>query len=71
MAIVPNCPIPIFISAILWGVFLALTLSGGFVAPMSGMGVMGHKTGNHRFALTNIILHLVWGAFIGTLYSPP
>lgn len=68
--IAPNLPVSFYGSAVIWGLALCLVLANGLVAPMSGMGIMGHKTGDHRFALTNIILHIVWGATIGFLYTP-
>ncbi len=37
---------------------------------MSGLGFMGIKTGSPRFALTNIVMHTVWGVLVGLLYSP-
>lgn len=68
--IAPNVPFSLFGSAVIWAVVLSLVLAGGLVAPMSGMGLMGRKTGDYRFALTNIILHLLWGATVGLFYTP-
>jgi len=49
---------------------LALILSGALVAPMAGLGFMGRKTGSPAFALTNVLVHLVWGALVGAIYVP-
>lgn len=68
--IAPNLPGPPVLSAVLWGEFLAFTLSGALVAPMSGLGFLGLKTGSFRFALTNIVMHTAWGLLIGLLYVP-
>jgi hypothetical protein len=32
---------------------------------------MGMKTSNPRFALTNLLMHAVWGVVIGALYVAP
>lgn len=61
---------PKIVSGILWGEFLALTLSGALVAPMSGMGFLGRKTGDPRIGVTNALLHGLWGALIGLVYVP-
>jgi hypothetical protein len=67
----PNLAMPRPISGFLWGEFLALTLAGSLVAPLSGIGFMGRKTGSHRFAITAIILHAIWGVTLGLIYVPP
>jgi hypothetical protein len=56
---------------LLWGEVLAVTLAGALVAPMSGLGLMGWRTGGARFAVTSILLHAVWGLIIALLYVPP
>lgn len=67
----PNLPMPRYMSGLLWGEFLALTLAGSLVAPLSGIGFMGRKTGSPRYAITAIILHAIWGATLGLIYVPP
>jgi hypothetical protein len=69
-AIEPNLSWPRSIEGMAFGLALALTLAGALVAPMSGLGFMGHKTGGWGFAVTSILLHLVWGALVGALYTP-
>jgi hypothetical protein len=66
----PNLSWPRPLEGLLWGVVLALTLSGTLVAPMSGLGFMGWRTGSPRFALTNLLLHVLWGVSIGLIYVP-
>jgi hypothetical protein len=66
----PNFSWPRPVEGLLWGVVLALTLSGALVAPMAGLGVVGWRTGSLRFALTNLLLHALWGLSIGLLYVP-
>jgi len=68
MVIVPNLDIHRVLSGLIWGEVLAIGLAGGMVGPLSGIGFMGLKTGNTRFALTNILMHAVWGFVIGALY---
>ncbi len=58
------------LSAIGWGLVLGLLLSGSLIAPMAGMGFMGRKTGSPRYALTSVVLHLIWGLLVGALYVP-
>jgi hypothetical protein len=68
MVIVPNVHINQVLSGFLWGEVLAVVLAGGMVGPLSGIGFMGMKTSNPRFALTNLLMHAVWGVVIGALY---
>jgi hypothetical protein len=58
------------LEGLLWGVVLSLTLAGALVAPMAGLGFMGWRTGGARFAITNLLLHVVWGLIIGSIYVP-
>jgi hypothetical protein len=37
---------------------------------MSGMGFIGLKTRNLRFAATNVLMHSVWGLLVGLIYVP-
>lgn len=59
------------LSALLWGEVLGMFFAGGLIAPLSGLGFMGLKTGNLRFGVTNILLHALWGASIGLIYHSP
>lgn len=70
MVILPNLSINRVVAGLLWGVFLAVVLAGGLVGPLSGIGFMGLKTASSRFALTNLLMHTVWGLVIGALYVP-
>jgi hypothetical protein len=70
MVILPNLSIHRVVAGLLWGVFLAVVLAGGLVGPLSGIGFMGLKTASSRFALTNLLMHTVWGLVIGALYVP-
>jgi hypothetical protein len=47
-----------------------LTLAGALVAPLTEVGFLGRKTGNARFAVTDILMHAVWGILVGLLYVP-
>src|SRR4051812_49689587 len=71
MVVVPNVHINRVLSGFLWGEVLAIVLAGGMVGPLSGIGFMGIKTSNARFALTNLLMHGVWGLVIGALYVAP
>jgi hypothetical protein len=66
----PNLSWPRWLEGAAFGLFLALTLAGALVAPMSGLGFMGRKTGGASFAVTSILVHLVWGATVGLIYVP-
>ncbi len=68
--ILPNLAWPRVLSGFIWGEVLAILLAGALVAPMSGLGLVGWRTGNARFALTNLALHGLWGVLIGLLYVP-
>jgi hypothetical protein len=68
MVIRPNVPIPGLLAGLVWGEILAVLLAGALMAPMAGLGLMGRKTGDHRFALTSLGLHAVWGLIVGFLY---
>lgn len=67
----PNLLLPSYWSGLLWGEFLALTLAGSLVAPLSGIGFMGRRTGSPRYAVTAILLHAIWGVILGLVYVPP
>lgn len=67
----PNLAWPQVMEGIAWGVLLAFTLAGSMVAPMSGLGFMGLKTGGYRFALTTLLLHVIWGFLVGLIYVRP
>lgn len=66
----PNLSWPRPLEGLLWGEILAFTLAGALVSPMSGLGFMGWRTGGPRFAITNVLLHAVWGIIIGLIYVP-
>ena len=67
-AIEPNLAWPHWVSLLVWGQFLAVTLQGALVAPMSGLGILGLKTGSIKFAATSVLLHAAWGLVIAWLY---
>ena len=68
--ILPSLSWPRHVSALVWGAFLSLVLAGSLVAPMAGLGMMARKTGSFRYALTSVVLHLIWGFLIGAIYVP-
>lgn len=70
MVIEPNLGIHRVLAGLVWGEVLAVILAGGLVAPLSGIGFMGLRTANARFAMTNVLMHAVWGLVIGALYVP-
>jgi hypothetical protein len=65
----PNLEWARWLEGLAWGEALALLLAGGLVAPLSGQGFMGLRTGNLRFAATNVLMHGVWGVLIGVIYT--
>ena len=67
----PNLDWPRWIEGLLWGEALALGLAGALVAPLSGQGFMGLRTGSVRFAATNVLMHAVWGLLVGVIYVVP
>ena len=71
MIIEPNVDWPRWVEGLLWGEVLAVGLAGSLVAPLSGQGFMGLRSGNLRFAATNIVMHAVWGVLVGILYTVP
>jgi len=66
----PNLFWPRPVEGLAWGLLLAAIFAGGLVAPVSGLGFMGLKTGSPRFAATNILLHALWGTVAGMIYVP-
>ena len=70
MVIEPNLDWPRPLEGLVWGEALALTLAGALVAPLTGVGFQGRKTGNARYAATNLLMHAVWGLLVGALYVP-
>lgn len=68
--LVPNIPWPLPLLGLAWGEFLALTLMGALVAPLTGLGFWGFKSGSPRFLITNLLLHALWGLLVGVLYIP-
>jgi len=68
--VVPNLSWPRWLAGVAFGVALAVALAGALVAPMAGLGFMGRKSGGSRFALTNVLVHVVWGVLVGLIYVP-
>jgi hypothetical protein len=68
-AIEPNLDWPRWLEGLAWGEALAVVLAGALVAPLSGQGFMGSRTGNARFAATSLLMHGVWGLLIGAVYT--
>jgi hypothetical protein len=68
-AIEPNLDWPRWLEGLVWGEALAVVLAGALVAPLSGQGFMGLRTGNARFAATSLVMHGVWGLLIGAIYT--
>lgn len=66
----PNLAWPRPLEGLVWGEFLALTLAGSLVAPLSGLGFMGSRTGTPRFAITSLLMHAIWGTLLGLIYVP-
>jgi hypothetical protein len=70
MAIEPNLSWPRPLEGLLWGEILAVSLAGALMAPMSGLGFMGAKTGRMAYGVTTLLLHGLWGVIVGGLYIP-
>lgn len=66
----PNLSWPRAAEGLVWGVALAMFFAGALVAPISGLGFMGWRTRNARFAVTNLLLHALWGTIVGIVYVP-
>jgi hypothetical protein len=71
MIIEPNMDWPRWLEGLVWGEALAIGLAGALVAPLSGQGFMGLRSGNLRFAATNVLMHAVWGVLVGIIYTGP
>lgn len=65
----PNLDWPRWLEGLLWGEALAVAFAGALVAPLGGQGFMGLRSGNLRFAATNVLMHGVWGALVGLIYT--
>jgi hypothetical protein len=70
MLIEPNLHWPRPLEGLAWGLVLACTLAGALVAPLTGLGFMGWRTGSPRFAVTTLLVHAAWGLLVGALYLP-
>ena len=66
----PNLSWPRPLEGLVWGVILAVGFAGALVAPAAGLGLMGWKTGDWRFAATSCLLHCLWGLVLGLIYVP-
>lgn len=66
----PNLWWPRWLEGAAFGVVLAMVLAGALVAPMSGLGLLGRKTGSVAFALTSTLVHVLWGTVLGLVYVP-
>jgi hypothetical protein len=66
----PNLSWPRPVEGLSWGLLLSMVFAGALVAPISGLGFMGWRTGNARFAVTNVMLHAHWGSVAGMIYIP-
>ncbi|HET9887534.1 MAG TPA: hypothetical protein VFR10_08475, partial [bacterium] len=66
----PNLSWPRWLEGVAFGVLLSATFAGALVAPMAGIGFMGRKTGGPSFAVTNIVMHILWGTLLGIIYVP-
>jgi hypothetical protein len=66
----PNLHWPRPFEGLAWGIVLAIGLAGGLVAPMTGEGFMGMRSGRGRFAATNLFMHASWGLLLGLIYTP-
>lgn len=53
----PNLEWPRWLEGLAWGEFLAVVLAGALVSPLNGQGFMGMRSGNLRFATTNVVMH--------------
>ncbi len=67
----PNLAWPRPLEGLALGVALNLLLGGALVAPMTGLGFLGKKTGSPKFAITGTLLHALWGLIVGLIYVPP
>ncbi len=71
MVIEPNVDWPRPLEGLAWGTALGLTLAGALIAPLTGLGFMGRRTGSARFTATNLAVHALWGLLVGALYVAP
>ena len=67
----PNLHWARWLEGLVWGEVLAVVLAGATVAPLSGQGFMGLRSGNARFAATNVLIHGLWGVLVGVIYTVP
>jgi hypothetical protein len=69
-AIEPNLHWTRWLEGLAFGIILSVTLAGLLVAPLSGLGILGRKTGSIGFAVTTVFVHVIWGVLIGAIYVP-
>jgi hypothetical protein len=67
----PSLDWPRWLEGLVWGEALGVVLAGALVAPLSGQGFMGRRSGNIKFAVTNVLMHGVWGVIVGLIYTGP
>ena len=70
VAVVPNFTWPRWLAGSIYGLFLSIVLAGLLVSPMAGLGFMGRKAGGPGYAITDMLIHLLWGVLIGLIYVP-
>jgi hypothetical protein len=66
----PLLGFPRWMEGAAFGVLLSLTLAGAIVAPLSGFGFMGRKAGGLALGATIVLVHVIWGMFVGLVYVP-
>jgi hypothetical protein len=66
----PNVDWPRPLEGFVWGEILAVLFAGALIAPLSGLGFMGRKTGRAQYAVTSLLVHALWGLIVGLLYVP-
>lgn len=65
----PNLHWPRLLEGLAYGIALGFVLAGAIVMPLSGAGFLGLKTGDHRLAVTMVLLNALWGFLVGLIYA--